>query len=188
MPHFLIIISHFISFNQHHPFLCKYLFLWSNKLVLNWTLCQLLCWKLELLDCPAVCSEVRPPDCLTVRQKFQSYRSWRKTQLHENSFCRLKTKKYGTFLLCLLFTLRLLRCHDIMNKDTQQNDIQHNDTQQSDIQHNNKLNTTLSITMLRVLLCWASFVLSVIYAECRKQAHYAECRYAECRGAALKLY
>jgi hypothetical protein len=26
-------------------------------------------------------------------------------------------------------------------------------------------------------------MLSVIYAECRKQAHYAECRYAECRYA-----
>jgi hypothetical protein len=39
-------------------------------------------------------------------------------------------------------------------------------------------------------------MLSVIYAECRKQAHYAEChyaeccyaecRYAECRGAGWK--
>ncbi len=33
-----------------------------------------------------------------------------------------------------------------------------------------------------------SFMLSIIYAECREQAHYAqclyaECRYAECRGA-----
>ncbi len=26
-------------------------------------------------------------------------------------------------------------------------------------------------------------MLSVIYAECRKQAHYAECHYAECRYA-----
>ncbi len=26
-------------------------------------------------------------------------------------------------------------------------------------------------------------MLSVNYAECRKQAHYAECRYAECRYA-----
>ncbi len=35
---------------------------------------------------------------------------------------------------------------------------------------------------------WVSFMLSVIIAECRTQAHYAECRYvecscAECRGA-----
>ncbi len=35
-------------------------------------------------------------------------------------------------------------------------------------------------------------MLSVNYAECRKQAHYAEChyaecRYAECRGAANLL-
>ncbi len=28
-----------------------------------------------------------------------------------------------------------------------------------------------------------AFVLSVNYAECRKVVHYAECRYAECRGA-----
>ncbi len=28
-----------------------------------------------------------------------------------------------------------------------------------------------------------SFMPSVNYAECRKQAHYAECRYAECRYA-----
>jgi hypothetical protein len=28
-----------------------------------------------------------------------------------------------------------------------------------------------------------SFVLSVAYAECRKQAHYAKCHYAECRHA-----
>ncbi len=28
-------------------------------------------------------------------------------------------------------------------------------------------------------LCWVSFMLSVIYAECR----YAECRYAECQYA-----
>ncbi len=32
-----------------------------------------------------------------------------------------------------------------------------------------------------------SFVLSVNYAECRILAHYAECRYAECR-AAQKTY
>ncbi len=36
-------------------------------------------------------------------------------------------------------------------------------------------------------------MLSVIYAECRKQAHdaechYAECRYAECRGAVNRIY
>jgi hypothetical protein len=37
-------------------------------------------------------------------------------------------------------------------------------------------------------LCWVSFVLSVVYAYCRKLAIYAErhhdeCRYAECHGA-----
>jgi hypothetical protein len=26
-------------------------------------------------------------------------------------------------------------------------------------------------------------MLNVIYAKCRKLVHYAECRYAECRGA-----
>ncbi len=30
-------------------------------------------------------------------------------------------------------------------------------------------------------------MLSVIYAECRKQAHYAKCRYAECHGDHLSL-
>jgi hypothetical protein len=28
-----------------------------------------------------------------------------------------------------------------------------------------------------------SFMLSAIYAECHKQARYAECRYVECRYA-----
>jgi hypothetical protein len=28
-----------------------------------------------------------------------------------------------------------------------------------------------------------SFMLSDVYVECRKQAHNAECHYAECRGA-----
>jgi hypothetical protein len=36
---------------------------------------------------------------------------------------------------------------------TWRHDIQHNNTQHNDIQHNNELNTTLSITTLRVLLC-----------------------------------
>jgi hypothetical protein len=38
---------------------------------------------------------------------------------------------------------------------------------------------TLSI-MAYSLLCWASFMLNVIYAECHKGALYAECRYPEC--------
>ncbi len=29
----------------------------------------------------------------------------------------------------------------------------------------------------------SAFKLRVIYAECRKEAHYAECCYAECRHA-----
>jgi hypothetical protein len=31
-------------------------------------------------------------------------------------------------------------------------------------------------------------MLSVIYAECRNKPHYAECRYAECRGALFFAY
>jgi hypothetical protein len=32
--------------------------------------------------------------------------------------------------------------------------------------------------------CYAvSFMLTVVYAECRKLALYADCRYAECSGA-----
>ncbi len=40
-------------------------------------------------------------------------------------------------------------------------------------------------------LCIMAHNVECCYAECRKQAHYAECyyaecRYAECRGAALE--
>ncbi len=28
-----------------------------------------------------------------------------------------------------------------------------------------------------------SFIQSVVYAECHKQTHYAECHYAECHNA-----
>ncbi len=34
-----------------------------NKSVLNWTFCQLLRWKFEALDCPAIRSKVWPLDC-----------------------------------------------------------------------------------------------------------------------------
>jgi hypothetical protein len=47
--------------------------------------------------------------------------------------------------------------------------MQHNESQ-----HNG--------TKSRVLLCLGSFMLSLIYGECRKQAHYAECRYTVCLG------
>ncbi len=66
-------------------------------------------------------------------------------------------------------------CHD-----TQHNYIQHN-TQRNDIQHNNKFNATLSI--IAMLLCLVSFVLSVVYAKCHKQSFYAECHYAKCHYA-----
>jgi hypothetical protein len=53
--------------------------------------------------------------------------------------------------------------------------------------------TTISIMTLSVMVesCYAlSFMLIVVYADCRKfalwaECHYAECRYAECRGAVL---
>jgi hypothetical protein len=35
------------------------------------------------------------------------------------------------------------------------------------------------------VLCWVSFMLHVIYAECHKWAINAECRYPECRGAKI---
>ncbi len=42
-----------------------------------------------------------------------------------------------------------------------------------------KCDTQHNGTQYRVLLCWVLFVLSDIYAECHKQAHYAECHYAD---------
>jgi len=41
----------------------------------------------------------------------------------------------------------------------------------------------LSVIYAECHLCRVSFLLSVNYAECRKQAVYAECRFAECRYA-----
>ncbi len=44
--------------------------------------------------------------------------------------------------------------------------------------------TTLSIAIRnKTLIELDTAKLSVMYAECRKQAHYAECRYAEGPGA-----
>jgi hypothetical protein len=37
--------------------------------------------------------------------------------------------------------------------------------------------------MALVLLCCVSFMLNIAYAECLKQALYAECCYADCRYA-----
>jgi hypothetical protein len=39
---------------------------------------------------------------------------------------------------------------------------------------------------MEVFSCWVSLMLIVTNAECHKYAFYAECRYAECRGA-MKL-
>jgi len=46
----------------------------------------------------------------------------------------------------------------------------------------------LGVIYARCHLCWVSFMLSVVYADCRKQInhakrYYAECRYTECRYA-----
>ncbi len=38
-----------------------------------------------------------------------------------------------------------------------------------------------------LVLCWVSFMLNVIYADCYIWALYAESRYAECRGALSSL-
>jgi hypothetical protein len=47
--------------------------------------------------------------------------------------------------------------------------------------------TTVSIIALGTEFCyakyWLSFMLIVIYANCHKQAYYAEYHYAECRFA-----
>jgi hypothetical protein len=79
---------------------------------------------------------------------------------------------------------------------TQHNGTQGNDAQHNDILHNNKWNATLgtvTLCIMAVLLCWVSFMLSVIYGVChlcwvsfmqsRKQNHYAQCLSAECRYA-----
>jgi hypothetical protein len=42
----------------------------------------------------------------------------------------------------------------------------------------------VSVIYVECHLCCVSFMLSVIYAECRyAECRYAECRYAECRYA-----
>jgi hypothetical protein len=51
-------------------------------------------------------------------------------------------------------------------------------------QHNG---AQLNDTQYRVALFRMSFMLSVIDAECRKQAHYAECLHAECRYAGCRV-
>jgi len=51
--------------------------------------------------------------------------------------------------------------------------------------------TTLSITIKNVTLSIMALdtaKLSVAYAESRKEPHYADCCYAECRGAVINKY
>jgi len=61
---------------------------------------------------------------------------------------------------------------------TQHNDIHHNDIHHNDTRHNSKQNATLRIM---VDSCFAmSHVITVVHAECRKLALYAECPNAEC--------
>ncbi len=80
--------------------------------------------------------------------------------------------------------------------DTQHNDIQHNGTQHNDNQHNNKLNFDTqhnniqhngqSIVILTVT--YAECHIKAPYAECcDTEYRYAECHYAECRGAAVNM-
>ncbi len=62
--------------------------------------------------------------------------------------------------------------------DTKRNYVQHNDTHHNDIQQSNKKHDIQHFgTYYRLLLWSVLFMLSYGYAECRKQTHYAECRY-----------
>jgi hypothetical protein len=45
----------------------------------------------------------------------------------------------------------------------------------------------LGTAKLSVVLSWVSFKLSIIYAECRNWAHFAECTYAECHFAECRV-
>jgi hypothetical protein len=88
------------------------------------------------------------------------------------------------FLTNYMMVIKILAFH--RRHDTQYNDFQHND-----IKHNNKNNVTLSGTTLSIitedcyaecLLCWVSFMLSVLHAECplcwvsfMLRVLYAEC-------------
>ncbi len=47
-------------------------------------------------------------------------------------------------------------------------------------------NATLGIITFTTAMLSVTYTLSVIYAECHKSAHYAECRYAERRGAPFR--
>jgi hypothetical protein len=86
---------------------------------------------------------------------------------------------------------KIYRRHDTQHNDTQHNDTQHNDTQHNDTQHNDtqhnnkKRDTQHNGTWHSILLCLVPLKLNVVYAECHKQTHYAECHYAESRGANL---
>ncbi len=46
----------------------------------------------------------------------------------------------------------------------------------------------INFIITQVALSWKSFMQSFIYAECRKWAHYAECRYVECNGAYRRVW
>ncbi len=65
-----------------------------------------------------------------------------------------------------------LYAHMIYN-DTQHNDTQHNNTQHNDTQHNNiqPKDTQYNDNQYWYTQCG---LLSVIYAECRQEAHYAK--------------
>jgi hypothetical protein len=79
-----------------------------------------------------------------------------------------KTNYGATTLIIMTFSITIL---SIMTLSiTINNETQHFDTWHS------------------ILLCRVSFKLSVVYAECHKQTHYAECRCAECLGAIISFY
>jgi hypothetical protein len=110
------------------------------------------------------------------------------TKLEQSTFLRYLWKQYMNAYFVHRFIHSFYRCLCLVSTisqpatwrhNNQKNDTQHNDTQHEDTQYNIKWNATLSIMALNTECCYAGWN----YAECRKQAHNAECRYAECRYA-----
>ncbi len=93
-----------------------------------------------------------------------------------------------------------LRRHYTQHNDTQHNNTQHNNTQHSDTQHNNtqqngtydiNKNATMSITtrlQFWVLFCWVSLCWACPCWVSLLSPFYAECGYAECRGALIATH
>ncbi len=129
---------------------------------------------------------------VTVRSFLNTIPCWQQVKTLTSYFHLKKCLSYQTLLYNVSHTYKSFFCvHKncsttiyiklyTRHHDTQHNEIQHNDTQHNDIQH---IDTRLNETHYKLWLCWVSFMLSVIYSECHKQTHYAECHYAECLGA-----